>query len=135
MLTDPAFSRRLRDVVAHQVEVHIRDIELLKVGRHFRLDKGTKVVIGRHKEENERILELAREGDIIMKVADYPGPIALIPGGAPKASMEVAASLCVRYSDAPNDLSISVLLEEKSGGERTLESQACPRESCGELII
>lgn len=135
LLTDPAFSRRLKDVVAHQVEVQIRDIELLKVGRHFRLDKETKVVIGRHKEENERILELARDGDIIMKVADYPGPIALIPGRAPKASMEVAGSLCVRYSDAPNDLSISVLLEEKSGGERKLESQACPRESCEKLII
>jgi tRNA-specific 2-thiouridylase len=135
LLTDPAFSRRLRDVIAHQEEVQIRDIELLKVGRQFRLDKGTKVVIGRYKEENERILELAKEGDVVAKVADYPGPIALIPGGTTKLSREVAASLCVRYSDAPDDLSVSVLLEEKGRGEERLELQACSRETCEELII
>ena len=135
LLTDPAFSRRLRDVIAHQDEVQIRDIELLKVGRQFRLGNGTKVVIGRYKEENERILELAKEGDVVATVADYPGPIALIPGGTTKLSREVAASLCVRYSDAPDDLSVSVLLEEKGRGEERLESQACARETCEELII
>jgi tRNA U34 2-thiouridine synthase MnmA/TrmU len=134
LLTDPAFSRRLRDLFAHREEPQIRDIELLQVGRHFRLDESTKVAIGRHKEENERLLELACEGDVIIKVADYPGPIALIPGGAPTSSIETAASLCVRYSDAPENTPIVVLLE-KHGKEEKLESSACSQSTCKGLII
>lgn len=134
LLTDPAFSRRLRDLLAHQKEVQIRDIELLQVGRHFRLDESAKVVIGRRKEENERLLELADEGDVIIKVTDYPGPIALIPRGGPKMCIGTAASLCVRYSDGPNNIPVLVLLE-KDGIEERLESPACSQEICQALII
>lgn len=134
LLTDPAFSRRLRDLLAHQIELEIRDIELLRVGRHFRLDESTKVVIGRHRGENERLLELAHETDVVIKVMDYPGPIALIPQGSSKSCIQVASSLCVRYSDAPKDIPIVVLLE-KEGGEESLESQACSQEVCKALIV
>ena len=134
LLTDPAFSRRLRDLLTHQGEIQIRDIELLKVGRHFRLDESTKVVIGRRKEENERLLELAHGGDVIIRVMDYPGPIALIPLGSPKPSLEIAVSLCIRYSDAPNNIPILVLLE-KDGEEERLESSACSQKTCQALII
>ena len=134
LLTDPAFSRRLRDLLAHQKEVQIRDIELLQVGRHFRLDESAKVVIGRRKEENERLLELADEGDVIIKVTDYPGPIAVIPRGGPKMCIEIAASLCVRYSDGPNNIPVLVLLE-KDGIEERLELPACSQEICQALII
>jgi tRNA U34 2-thiouridine synthase MnmA/TrmU len=134
LLTDPAFTVRLRDLLAHQDEVEIRDIELLKVGRHFRLGERTKVVIGRRKEENDRLLELAYEGDAFIKVMDYPGPIVLIPCGAPTESIETAASLCVRYSDAPNSAPVLVLVKRDSG-EESLEASACSQETCGELII
>jgi tRNA-specific 2-thiouridylase len=134
LLTDPSFSRRLRDLLSHQGEVHIRDIELLQVGRHFRLDESTKVVIGRRKEENERLLELAQEGDVIIKVMDYPGPIALIPRDSQKSSIEIAASLCIRYSDAPNNIPIVVLLG-KDGKEERLDLPACSQETCRALII
>lgn len=134
LLTDPAFSRRLRDLLTHQSEIQVRDLELLRVGRHFRLDESTKVIIGRRKEENERLLELAHEGDVVIKVEGYPGPIALIPRGFPKASIEITASLCVRYSDAPNNIPIGVLLE-KDGREERLESPACSQDICQALII
>ena len=134
LLTDPSFSRRLRDLLSHQSEVHIRDIELLQVGRHFRLNESTKVIIGRRKEENERLLELAHEGDVIIKVMDYPGPIALIPRGSPKPSIEIAASLCIRYSDAPNNIPVLTLLE-KDGKQERLESPACSQDTCRALII
>ncbi len=134
LLTDPAFSRRLKDLLAYQSHVQIRDIELLRVGRHFRLDQSTKVIIGRRKEENERLLELARGGDTLIRVMGYPGPIGLIPGGSKKAPAEMAASLCVRYSDAPDNIPIMVLLE-KGEGEEEAESKACSQEICQTLII
>lgn len=134
LLTDPAFSRRLKDLLAHQGEVQIRDIELLRVGRHFRLDESTKAIIGRRQEENERLLELVHEGDVVVKVTGYPGPIELIPRGFTEASVEIAASLCVRYSDVPNSIVVEVILE-KDGREERLESSACSQEICQALII
>ena len=36
LLTDPIFSRRLKELLAHSPEPELREIELLKTGRHFR---------------------------------------------------------------------------------------------------
>ncbi len=58
----------------------------------------------------------------------------MIPGGAPNSSIETVASLCVRYSDAPGNTPIVVLLE-KDGEEEKLESSACSQSTCKELII
>jgi len=42
LLTMPDFSRRLEDLFDHEKEVTVTDIELLKVGRHLRLDGARK---------------------------------------------------------------------------------------------
>ena len=39
--------------------------------------------------------------DTVINVKDYPGPTALIPRGAPKNSILLAASICTGYSKAP----------------------------------
>ena len=53
LLTDPIFSRRLKELLAHFPEPELREIELLKTGRHFRLHPQLKLIIGRNKKENE----------------------------------------------------------------------------------
>ena len=47
LLTDPMFSRRLRDLFRHGLDFEIRDIELLKYGRHFRINEFSKAIVGR----------------------------------------------------------------------------------------
>jgi len=103
LLTDPMFSRRLRDLFAHHPDCGIREIELLKVGRHFRLNETTKVVIGRNAMDNDTIERLADHGDTLIRIAQVPGPSALIPGGGSEDTRLLAAALCARYSDAPKD--------------------------------
>ena len=61
-LTDPGFASRMRDLVRHKEDFDLNDVNLLKVGRHFRLSPGVKAVVGRNEEENHRILALAKEG-------------------------------------------------------------------------
>ncbi|MDA8125859.1 MAG: tRNA 4-thiouridine(8) synthase ThiI [Deltaproteobacteria bacterium] len=100
LLTDPIFSGRLRDLFAHHPAYRIRDIELLKVGRHFRLDAATKVVIGRNAPDNATIEGLADSDDAIIRIARVPGPVALIPSGGDETTRALAAALCGRYSDA-----------------------------------
>ena len=56
LLTDPIFSRRLRDLLSSKSHPEVREFQLLKLGRHFRIGPRTKLVVGRNKEENDTLL-------------------------------------------------------------------------------
>ena len=98
LLTDPQFSKRLRDLMQYG-EFGLNDIQLLKIGRHFRLDKKTKLVVGRNQAENERLMSLARENDyIFMPGEEIAGATALGRGlfenELMKASFDITSSYC-----------------------------------------
>jgi len=67
LLTDPAFSLRAKDLFKHIETPTTNDIDLLKIGRHFRLDKNSKLIVGRNKDENEMIKVLALPNDILLE--------------------------------------------------------------------
>jgi tRNA-specific 2-thiouridylase len=49
LLTDPGFSKRVKDIMDHCDDIPtLNDIELLKVGRHFRILHDAKFVVGRN---------------------------------------------------------------------------------------
>jgi len=99
LLTEKVFSRRLKDLLAGTTEVQTKDLELLKSGRHFRIGPNTKVVVGRNKEENERIQSLAGEQDIILKSINGPGPTVLVSGESTAEVIETAVGITIAYSD------------------------------------
>lgn len=129
LLTDPLFSRRLRDLFDHDPAFTVRDIELLKVGRHFRLDAKTKAVIGRNAMDNETIERLGSEGDALIRIARFPGPTALVPGGGDEATRQLAASLCARYSDAPRTVEAVAQCTVKGSTSSLTVTPATPEES------
>lgn len=51
LLTDKNFADRLRDYFDHTERPHMRDISLLKIGRHFRLVDGGKIIVARNQQE------------------------------------------------------------------------------------
>jgi len=134
LLTDPIFSRRLRDLFGYHEQVHIRDIELLKIGRHLRFSPAIKVIVGRHAQDNERIVVLAAPGDDLLNVEDYPGPLCLIPYGGASEDIAQAASICVRYSDAPPDEEVTVL-RRRGEEEQRITARSCPVSVPTELMI
>lgn len=134
LLTDPVFSRRLRDLFHDPAPVPIRDIELLKIGRHLRLSPATKVIVGRHAQDNERISEMVAPGDDLLKVEEYAGPLCLIPTGSTAEDVAQAASVCVRYSDAPPGEEVAVLWS-RGGKELRITARSCPTSLPAELMI
>lgn len=98
-LTDPAFANRLKEAFEHK-EDSIKDIRLLRYGRHFRLDSGAKIVVGRNEEENTLLLRFFEKDDILIEVIGVGSPIVLLKKNKNKEDIKKAASLCVRYSDA-----------------------------------
>jgi hypothetical protein len=103
LLTDPAYSKRLRDLLDHEADPSIDDVRLLSLGRHFRLGEKTKLILGRNKAENDTLESSFRPGDVKLFVVDVMGPTGLLRGPADTAVRRLAASLCARYSDAPRD--------------------------------
>jgi tRNA-specific 2-thiouridylase len=104
LLTDPIFSIRLKELLVHFPEPQIREVEMLKVGRHFRFNSGIKVIIGRNKKENEFIEKWANQEDAWARVVTYPGPMAIATGGIRQQDdWEKLAQLCLTYSDAQGD--------------------------------
>ena len=76
-LTEPAFSKRLRDLFTQKI-FYLEEIELLKLGRHFRLSKDIKLVVGRNKEENEQLQNFFQDGDFLFKAKNLKGPVSLL---------------------------------------------------------
>ena len=108
LLTDPEFARKLKEHLKNEERLTLTDVALLKTGRHFQVGKA-KIIVGRNKKENDRLLYLAKSHDIpYLEVTDYKGPITLCIGDKNQELLEKAAEITARYSDAPKDVPVKV---------------------------
>jgi tRNA-specific 2-thiouridylase len=117
LLTDQVFSKRLKDLFSSRPSPALREIEVLKVGRHFRIGPHTKLVVGRNKQENEALLSLSEDTDLILTTVTVPGPTALVLGDLSPEVEELAMAVTVSYSDAGEGEFTEVRLLDQ-GGER-----------------
>jgi tRNA U34 2-thiouridine synthase MnmA/TrmU len=135
LLTDPAFSIRVRDLYDHTTKgiPDMNDIELLKIGRHFRLSDNTKLIVGRNKMENEILDSLKLDDDVIIEVSNHPGPICILRTNKQTSSsssttekeIEISASTALRYSDSPKD-KVSKVKIKNAGSKEEKEIQVFP---------
>ena len=134
LLTDPFFAKRLRDLFDRLPDHSVRDIELLKVGRHFRLNEATKAIVGRNAIDNDTIERLSVPIDALIRIDQVPGPTVLVPGGGGEETRLLAARLCARYSDAPKDRAV-VAHCLRNGISTPLSILALMPEEASRLII
>ncbi len=114
LLTDPAFAIRAKDLFEHTDNPTTNDIDLLKIGRHFRLDKTTKLIVGRNQDENNMIKALALPDDIVFYAKDHVGPNTLLRGDNIENYKQITAAITLRYSDAPKEVPGIVIVEKAS---------------------
>ncbi len=99
LLTDKVFSGRLRDLMYVQKNYQSRELHLLKQGRHFRLNEQIKVIVGRSKQDNEKIMKwFDKDIDHLIKHADMPGPDVIVTGKPSKSNLKIAAQICASYT-------------------------------------
>ena len=123
LLTDPAFSLRAKDLFGHIETPTTNDIDLLKIGRHFRLDQSTKLVVGRNHNENEMIKSLALPDDVLFEARDHVGPVSILRGKNNVDYLDFAAQITLRYSDAPKSES-SIVITELNGKKTEILAKA-----------
>ena len=98
LLTDKIFSKRVKDLLDNKKDVTMKDLRLLKVGRHFRINKDVKIVIGRDEADNKQMRNLAQTGDTLIEPSDFAGPTGLICGISRNGTNALAGRMILRYA-------------------------------------
>ena len=111
-LTEKGFGRKLKDLLDHEGLDERRLVELLLVGRRFRLPDGTGVILGRDAEENRLLAARRTPSDTPVAPVSVPGPTALLPHVASEADLQAAAAIVCAWSRAdafPADVTVKIL--------------------------
>lgn len=97
LLTDPIFSQKLKELFTKEKDFTLQDIELLSLGRHFRLGKEAKLIVGRNQEENEKLKDLCEAPYTMFSPLDFRGPYALLKGNVDNGVIKVVANIMGFY--------------------------------------
>jgi len=135
LLTDKGYSARLKDLFKHQSTYTEDELNLLKYGRHFRLNPDTRLIVGRTQQENDAILKHHDAvSDLVLKTLKYPGPTSLLPQSAAPEMITLAATICAGYSKAPRDLPTEVRVVGGEGESTVVVIPIAPAEVSHLLI-
>lgn len=128
MLTDKSFGRRVKDLFDHQEEIDLDDMELLRCGRHFRLDPYTKLIVGRNEQENRTLEEYLVPGRVLLVSEEFPGPSVLLVGPPNEEAKKVALKMILHYTDPqkrPSDAKVlSRVVLPENGKESKILSES-----------
>ncbi len=117
LLTEKSFVGRLRDLVEHHPGCKPADVELLKVGRQFRLSEHAKLTLGRNEADNAAIKELLQPGQILLRARGVAGPIGVVSGETQDQDLHTAGAIVASYGKG-RDLA-EVAIEARENEEAT----------------
>lgn len=107
-LTEPNYAKRLKDLLKHKETPEVRELELLKYGRHFRASEDCKIISTRTKEEGDIIKNYLDSKDYMFLACDYNGSTVIIIGEPNKDDIKLAAEITGRYSKGKDEDEIKV---------------------------
>jgi len=107
-LTEPNYSIRLDDLLEHKEDVTKKDLELLKIGRHFRLSKDAKIISTRTEQEGEILEHFLTQDDLIFLATEYNGSTVAVIGKVTNEDIEFAAKISGRYCKGRREESVSI---------------------------
>jgi len=119
-LADVRFAQRVRDLLAHHPRPGRADYQLLRIGRHVRLDAHTKVVLGRNETQNRALQTLVFSPELGISAlavpADFAGPTALILGPLHEEVVRRVGALVLQFArrNQPGTLRL-ITAEDRSG--------------------
>ena len=109
LLTDPRYTATVCAICLNfSPDVTFNDLNLLKVGRHFRFDENTRVIVGRNEEENDKIEGYAENGDILLEAKQTGSPVVMLRGNVSEDAIEFAGRLTARYCDLKTEPEVEV---------------------------
>lgn len=107
-LTEPNFSKRLHDLVAHEAEPSENSINLLRFGRHMRVSDNAKIISTRTSDEAKDIKKYLDPEDYVFLARDFGGSMVIITGKPGKEDIEFAAKVTGRYCKGKDQEEVAV---------------------------
>ncbi len=112
LLTEKSFTGRLKDLFDHHPGATVTDVELLKLGRQYRLSPTAKLSLGRNQETNQAIAALARCGDVLLRSKQFAGPIGLVYGRPSEADLATAGAILAAYGKGQDQPQVEIELQQ-----------------------
>jgi tRNA U34 2-thiouridine synthase MnmA/TrmU len=132
LLTYREFASKLKDLFEHKKRVSLKDVRLLKVGRHFRSGKN-KIIVGRNEAENGLLLRMKMANDYCFEAQNCGSPTTLLQGPKTRTAVKRAAELTAYYSDRKQGV-VSVKFG-KGELDKSLRTPILSREKVEELRV
>jgi len=134
LLTEKSFSGRLRDLFTYQPDCVPSDVELLKIGRQFRLSENAKLALGRNEDDNAALVAAARPADMVLRTPGLAGPVGVISGKPDASDLLLAGGIIASYSKGKNLVQVEVTATRGSSEQHLLVAPL-PREESLRLIL
>jgi len=131
LLTDENFARRLKDLFSHNMD-SLRNINLLKIGRHFRLSERVKFITGRKEKENNILTSLAYDTEYLIE-PELPAPTGLFIGTPDEKTIQLGCNIVTRYSRQKR---MNLKVYKKDGSfEKVYKGEALPHKIVEQYFI
>jgi len=116
LLTDENFGKKMFDFIKYD-KFEVKDIPVMKFGRHFRLADDAKLVIGRNQEENSHLQAIENDKYYHIRTVGVPGPHALLSKNATQNDKDLAIQAILVYckTSVENSYTLSFDGEEVTG--------------------
>jgi predicted ribosome quality control (RQC) complex YloA/Tae2 family protein len=98
LLTYKEYANKLRDLFNNKKRVSLKDVKMLKIGRHYRFGKN-KIIVGRNETENKTLKQMKMPSDYWFEAQNCGSPITLLQGPKTKQAIEKAALLTAYHCD------------------------------------
>lgn len=98
LLTELSYASKVRDIFEHIKLLKPRDFKLLRIGRHFRLDSSTRLIIGRDEMENALLANQQMTGETAFRWDEGSSPLGLLLGEATDEHLQIAGRILLRYT-------------------------------------
>lgn len=127
VLTDPALSRRIKNLFGAMPVITENACLLMQVGRHFLLPGKSWLVVGRNEAENKEIKGLFQSGDLLLNIIGGAGPTGLVRGAAPFSDRSLAAGIVAGYSQLRGEPEVQVSI--RGDGCETIKAVPAPSDA------
>jgi len=96
-LTEPSYGVKFADLVEHKSNLDYIDVEALSIGRHFRLQDGSKLIVARNERESDWIFDRLMGKYTVLFSQKILGPVGALQDYHDKSSIRTAAGLTLGY--------------------------------------
>lgn len=133
LLTEPNYCGRLKDLFENNV-TDSNSIQMLKIGRHFRLSPRAKLVLGRDERDNRILAQLALESDTLLEADGGGSPLSIVRGEVSDEIITLAAGFTKRFSRARNQPDSAVRIRHSNSNLTTAIIPPIPDEGLLESL-